>query len=150
MNGWYCSIWFLLIHNHRHNGNVWRLSWCTNWSQFAHDRPYFTNTQCHGNSRRLDEGEIPDFFIHWDSSPKPIKGSHRTSPQDVQTLRNKHGTWRNVPGSIHSHYFHIIGDKLINPIVGVFIYQLYERIPYFSGGMTIPNIGNLVFRHMSL
>ena len=26
-----------------------------------------------------------------------------------------------VPGSINSHYFHIIGDKLINPIVGVYI-----------------------------
>ena len=25
-----------------------------------------------------------------------------------------------VPGSINSHYFHIIGDKLINPIVGVY------------------------------
>ena len=24
-------------------------------------------------------------------------------------------------GSINSHYFHIIGDKLINPIVGVYI-----------------------------
>ena len=30
-----------------------------------------------------------------------------------------------VPGSIHSHYFHIIGDKLINPIVRPII-----RIPY--------------------
>ena len=26
-----------------------------------------------------------------------------------------------APGSINSHYFHIIGDKLINPIVGVYI-----------------------------
>ena len=42
-----------------------------------------------------------------------------------------------VPGSINSHYFHIIGDKLINPIVGVYIPII--RIP-IKGGMTIPNI----------
>ena len=40
-----------------------------------------------------------------------------------------------VPGSINSHYFHIIGDKLINPIVGVYIPII--RIP-IKGGMTIP------------
>ena len=40
-------------------------------------------------------------------------------------------------GSINSHYFHIIGDKLINPIVGVYIPII--RIP-IKGGMTIPNI----------
>ena len=38
---------------------------------------------------------------------------------------------------LNSHYFHIIGDKLINPIVGVYIPIL--RIP-IKGGMTIPNI----------
>ena len=37
-------------------------------------------------------------------------------------------------GRSNSHYFHI-GDKLINPIVGVFIPTI--RI---AGGMTIPNI----------
>jgi len=30
-------------------------------------------------------------FIHREFLPKPIKGSHRTSLQDVQTLRNNHG-----------------------------------------------------------
>ena len=35
------------------------------------------------------------------------------------------------------HEFHIIGDKLINPIVGVYIPII--RIP-IKGGMTIPNI----------
>ena len=42
-----------------------------------------------------------------------------------------------MPGSINSHYFHIIGDKLINPMVGVYIPII--RIP-IKGGMTIPNI----------
>ena len=83
------------------------------------------------------KGEIPDF--HRESSPKPIKGSHRTSPQDSHPEVCQ---GRSTPIT-----FHIIGDKLINPIVGVFMYQLYKRIPYFSGGMTIPNIGSLVFRH---
>ena len=41
-----------------------------------------------------------------------------------------------VPGSINSHYCHILGDKLINPIVGVYIPII--RIP-IKGGMTIPN-----------
>ena len=38
---------------------------------------------------------------------------------------------------LNSHYFHIRGDKLINPIVGVYIPII--RIP-IKGGMTIPNI----------
>ena len=38
---------------------------------------------------------------------------------------------------LNSHYFHIIGDKLIYPIVGVYIPII--RIP-IKGGMTIPNI----------
>ena len=38
---------------------------------------------------------------------------------------------------LNSHYFHIIGDKLINSIVGVHISII--RIP-IKGGMTIPNI----------
>ena len=42
-----------------------------------------------------------------------------------------------VPGSINSHYFHIIGDGKLNPIVGVYIPII--RIP-IKGGMTIPNI----------
>ena len=41
------------------------------------------------------------------------------------------------PTPIISYYFHIIGDKLINPIVGVYIPT--RRIP-IKGGMTIPNI----------
>ncbi len=41
------------------------------------------------------------------------------------------------PGSINSHYFHIIGDGKLNPIVGVYIPII--RIP-IEGGMTIPNI----------
>ena len=38
---------------------------------------------------------------------------------------------------LNSHYFHIIRDKLINLIVGVYIPII--RIP-IKGGMTIPNI----------
>ena len=45
-----------------------------------------------------------------------------------------------MPGSINSHYFHVIGDKLINTIVGVYIPIV--RIP-IKGGMTIPNIRSL-------
>ena len=42
-----------------------------------------------------------------------------------------------VPGSINSHYFHIIGDKLINPIVGVYIPII--RIPSLKvGGFPSP------------
>ena len=41
---------------------------------------------------------------------------------------------------LNSHSFHIIGDKLINPIVGVYIPII--RIP-IKGGMTIPNMGSL-------
>ena len=33
-----------------------------------------------------------------------------------------------VRSGLNSHYFHIIGDKLINPIVGVYIPII--RIPY--------------------
>ncbi len=40
-------------------------------------------------------------------------------------------------GSINSHYFHIIGDGKINPIIGFYIPII--RIP-IKGGMTIPNI----------
>ena len=36
---------------------------------------------------------------------------------------------------INSHYFHIIGDKLINPIVWVYILIIWIPI---KGGMTIP------------
>ena len=42
-----------------------------------------------------------------------------------------------VRSGVNSHYFHIIGDKLINPIVGVYIPII--RIP-IKGGMAIPNI----------
>ena len=45
-----------------------------------------------------------------------------------------------VPGSINSHYFPYNRDKLINPIVGVYIPII--RIP-IKGGMTIPNIATL-------
>ncbi len=47
-----------------------------------------------------------------------------------------------VGQGLNSHYFHIIGDKLINPIVGVYIPII--RIP-INGGMTIPNIAT--FHH---
>ena len=40
-------------------------------------------------------------------------------------------------GSINSHYFHIIGDEKVNPIVGVYIPII--TIP-IKGEMTIPNI----------
>ncbi len=43
-------------------------------------------------------------------------------------------------GSINSHDFHIIGDKLINPIVGVYVPII--RIP-IKGWMTIPNTRSL-------
>ena len=36
------------------------------------------------------------------------------------------------------YYFHVIGDKLINPIIGFYIPII--RIPIIKGGMTIPNI----------
>ena len=39
---------------------------------------------------------------------------------------------------LNSHYFHIIGDKLINPIVGV--YMPIVRIPIKGGRSPIPNI----------
>ncbi len=38
---------------------------------------------------------------------------------------------------LNSHYFHIVGDGKLNPIVGVYIPII--RIPIESG-MTIPNI----------
>ena len=41
---------------------------------------------------------------------------------------------------LNSHYFHIIGDKLINPIVGV--YKPIISIPS-KGGLTIPNTMSL-------
>ena len=48
-----------------------------------------------------------------------------------------------VRSGLNSHYFHIIGDKLINPIVGVYIPSI--RIPGFpiEGWMTIPNARSL-------
>ena len=45
-------------------------------------------------------------------------------------------------GSINSHYFHVIGDKLINPIVGVYIPII--RIPVIKGWMTIPQYRELI------
>ena len=39
---------------------------------------------------------------------------------------------------LNPHYFHIIGDKLINPIVGVYIPII--RIPYFKGWMSLSPI----------
>ena len=38
-----------------------------------------------------------------------------------------------VRSGLNSHYFHIIGDKLINPIVGVYIPII--RIPVIKGGI---------------
>ena len=46
-------------------------------------------------------------------------------------------SWEQMCQGLNSHYFHIIGDKLINPIVGVYIHII--RIP-IKGGMTIPNL----------
>ena len=55
--------------------------------------------------------------------------------------RGKHGIGLYVwSGSINSHYFHIIGDGKLNPIVGV--YTPIITIP-IKGEMTIPNIGSL-------
>ena len=42
-----------------------------------------------------------------------------------------------VPGSINSHYFYIIGDGKLNPIVGV--YRPIIRIP-IKGGMSLSPI----------
>ena len=39
---------------------------------------------------------------------------------------------------LNSHYFHIIGDKVINPIIGFYIPII--RIPIKGGIFTIPNI----------
>ena len=41
-----------------------------------------------------------------------------------------------MPGSINSQYFHVIGDKLINPIVGVYISII--RIPYYRWEVSHP------------
>ena len=42
-------------------------------------------------------------------------------------------------GSINFHYFHIIGDKLINPIVGARLYTHEIRIPSLKvGGLVYP------------
>ena len=41
---------------------------------------------------------------------------------------------------LNSHYFHIIGDKLINPIVGVYI-PIKKGFPSLNlGGMTMAHI----------
>ncbi len=45
--------------------------------------------------------------------------------------------WPYMCQGLNSHYFHIIGDGKINPLVGVYIPII--RIP-IKGGMTIPNI----------
>ena len=42
--------------------------------------------------------------------------------------RKVHRFYLYVPGSINSHYFHIIGDGKLNPIVGVYLPII--RIPY--------------------
>ena len=46
----------------------------------------------------------------------------------------KGGDVHHVCQGLNSHYFHIIGDKLINPIVGVYIPII--RIP-IKGGMSL-------------
>ena len=46
----------------------------------------------------------------------------------------KNGTKNNMCQGLNSHYVHIIGDKLINPIVGVYI--PIARIP-IKGGMSL-------------
>ena len=54
---------------------------------------------------------------------------------EVDDLHKKQQRFKDVEGTTHmcqglnSHCFHIIGDKLINPIVGVYI--LIIRIPIF-------------------
>ena len=49
--------------------------------------------------------------------------------------------FKHVCQGLNSHYFHIIGDKLINPIVGVYIPII--RIPIKGGRFPIPNIVNV-------
>ena len=58
---------------------------------------------------------------------------------DSQCVANqsKGANYYHMCQGLNSHYFHLIRDKLINPIVGVYIPII--RIP-IKGGMTIPNI----------
>ena len=69
---------------------------------------------------------VPPGTIAWEKDSKKSKRRMGGFPWE-RTLRT--GVFHKkfflrmvyVPGSINSHYFHMIGDKLINPIVGVYI-----------------------------
>ena len=63
-------------------------------------------------SRRFSGPNFPKF-------PALRHSSSRAFSSDTST---------GLPGSINSHYFHIIGDGKLNPIVGV--YMPIIRIPY--------------------
>ncbi len=68
------------------------------------------------------------------------------STSDPFSKKKIHVVKTHVLGSINSHYFHIIGDGKINPIIGFCIPIV--RIP-IKGGMTIPNIATtLTMAHM--
>ncbi len=55
-----------------------------------------------------------------------------------QWVETSRACFSNVRSGLNSHYFHIIGDKLINPIVGIYI--LIIRIPVIKGWRSpIPN-----------
>ena len=75
----------------------------------------------------------------------------KTSTNDgFRKIRNFHGTHEGplnicllqMCQGLNSYYFHIIGDKLINPIVGVYIPII--RIPIKGGRSPIPNFSRLL------
>ena len=65
--------------------------------------------------------------------------SEITSPQ----LRI-HGIWAYLycAGVLYAHYFHVTGDKLMNPIVGFYILYRLIRIPYYRWD-DHPQLGSL-------
>ena len=85
-----------------------------------------------GRGNYINSMEFP--IEVWDFSPPTIfETSFLGNSKNDDRLSNRSYMCQ----GLNSHYFHIIGDKLINPIVGVYIPT--TRIPV-KGGMTIPNI----------
>ena len=85
----------------------------------------------HGRSNYCCVLILPVVFAHirapslMDTSPNKVC-RHRCTIRGPNFCGWKFTT--SVPGSINSHYFHIIGDGKLNPIVGVYIPII--RIPY--------------------
>ena len=55
-----------------------------------------------------------------------LKRSHK-----IESSKDPFKTRICAIGSINSHYLHVIGDKLINPIVGVYIPIWWWQLKYF-------------------